>query len=359
MLSSMAAGLRVLVVTSEPDHRSCTTSLRVLVEELRQRPGVSVDVWFLRPGPDATRWGPHRCIDDLRTWPVPRLLERAGLAGAAARLRGLQLRRWYRQAAPDVVLLDDGVGGRVLPGGRSPRLVVVRENADLPPESAGGEERWSGPVDVALCGPGSSLVSVARSVVPNPHLVRLAEADRPREAGAPAGGDPASPLIVGWGGDGWVDGSDLFIRALWHLEHRHGLRARGLWLQQGGVDEHVDRLVAESTRCGVAERYQIQVDAPESWRWCGDLVVLPGRSAAPVQDLLDAMAHDQQVVTFAPVALVDGAVRSAPPLDLDALAGSAVEALAGRPPLDPADQASWQSVVTWTDHFLSVLEGRR
>lgn len=54
------------------------------------------------------------CKHERPGWKPP------GSKRLAGRLRGQRLRSWFKEVDPDVVILDDGVGCRVLPGATDP-----------------------------------------------------------------------------------------------------------------------------------------------------------------------------------------------------------------------------------------------
>lgn len=163
MGSAVTGGGRgVLVVTAAPDRRDSTASLRELTRELAAVAATTVEVWFLRDGSNEGggpvvespegRWGGRvRVVDALRTWAPVRLLRRVGLHGPADHLAGLRLRIWQRRFRPDVVVLDDALGGRVLEPGRAPSVIVRCTSA--PPADADDEARWTGRVDAFLVAP--------------------------------------------------------------------------------------------------------------------------------------------------------------------------------------------------------------
>lgn len=352
--------VHVLLVVAHPDDRLTTETLQLITRELDSRDDVEVAVWFLRahahgPGveepPHEPWWPGARIVDDLRTWWPARLLEVVGLGLPAARLRGARLRRWYREVAPDVVLLDDGLGGRVVPA-RGPRPVVAVRRNPVPPDLWSGEPAWEGPADLTIGG--EPLAAGQGAWMHGPYLIEVVDDPSASAARAPLAlaGVP-DPLVVGWGGDGWVDGSDLFVRALWHLEHRCGRIAHGLWLYDGDDDEHLDRLRAEAVRCGLGDRLHLVPDPGPGHRWFGDVVFLPFRAPATVEELLEVLAHGREVVTFEPAAFANPSIHALAPLDLDGVAHRLADALrldalqrfaAARARLDAA---------TWVDEFLS------
>lgn len=348
---------RLLVITAEPDGRRSTVTLGVAVEELARRG--PVETWFLRGGPAEPWTGAQRTIDDLRTWPPARWLERIGGTTAAGRLRGQRLRRWARALAPTVVVLDDGLGDRLLSSldGR-PRL-VERRNA-VAPSGAVLEPAATAAVDLILTSDGAGAGGGTTPVLAMPELLDVgrirAEAQARRSAHrAEIGVAPDVPLVVGWGSDGWVDGPDLFVRLLWHLQDRHGIAAHGLWR---GVEEpeEAERLRAEAERCGVGDRFHLVADDDEAGRWCGEVAFLPYRDPADPRVLLAAAAAGQRVVTFDAVPAELPWLAHVLPLDLDAAAAAVavgvVEGTDGwRGAFDDV-----HDVARWADRFVAAVD---
>lgn len=342
--------LRILVVVAEPDRRRSTQVLRRVVEELARREEATVDVWFLRADHELPWSDGDVVVDDLRTMSAPAAAERFGLGAIAARARGLQLRRWWRRASPDLVILDDGLGGRVLPRHRGSTAVACRWNAELPP-SAALEQPWAGPADLHLAErPDLVPVGATGPVLAMGDLVAIDVSDRlgarPRPPEAPA------EVVVGWGSDGWVDGADLFVRTLWALEHRCGRRAHGRWYQGDGSREQRQQLELEAQRCGVGDRFEVVADPGPARRWYGDVVLLPYRGPA-TDDLELALSHGREVVTFDRGRFTDPAVTACAPLDLEG-AARALDLALGR---DGAMVASaiterLEDVATWVDALI-------
>ena len=109
----MGAIHRILLVTAEPDDRYSTAALRRIVQEFDTRVAVEVTTFFLRPGAEPEGWGRFRVVDDLRTHPMSRVLAMVS-DRPSSWFKGWMLRRWLRDAAPDVVILDDGLGERIV-----------------------------------------------------------------------------------------------------------------------------------------------------------------------------------------------------------------------------------------------------
>lgn len=311
------------MVAAEPDERPTTDELRLLCEALDERPDVSVHVWFLRDY-HRRRWPGTRNVDALRTWWASRLLEAVRLGIGASWLRGRRLRRWFADIDPDAVLLDDGVGARLLPSAPRPPLVIERRNPVAGLTYGFVEPTVERPdIVVSYLAP-----PAARDGVESPawfqvspflddwhdlvELGRRAHLDGRERLGLP----PDVPLVVGWGDAGWVDGSDIFVRTLWYLQDRHGIAAHGLWL--GPLDDAVEvqRLTSEAERCGVADRLHLRDDTEPESRWCGDVAFLPSRVPVDALTLATAAACDQAIVTFGPAVVEAPWIRVADYLDL-------------------------------------------
>ena len=199
----MADQFSVLVVTAEPDKRFSTGTLRRIVEELACRPRAEVNTFFLRAdGSPADNWGASRVVDDLRNHPLSRLLEPVG-ARPTGWFKGLILRRWLAEIDPNVILLDDGLGERVVQSMSSRSLVVVRPNEELP---ASAELEPPPLREAALVLRAADADAESPESLESGHLVdarRLAavatsaRADARQRWSIP----PGEPLLVGWGSD--------------------------------------------------------------------------------------------------------------------------------------------------------------
>ncbi|MFM7068435.1 MAG: hypothetical protein ACKOYM_03140, partial [Actinomycetes bacterium] len=112
----------VLIVAASCDQRRSTAELWYLAESLADLPQVHVATWFLRraadaPTESARAWRNERVVDDLRTWFPVRAARAARLERVAGWIAGARLRRWFAQVHPQLVVLDDALGGRILPKG--------------------------------------------------------------------------------------------------------------------------------------------------------------------------------------------------------------------------------------------------
>lgn len=143
-------GRSVLVISAAPDERLSTSGLREIVNALKADPRLRVTTWFLRAGSRQEEWPDARIVDSLRSWGPVSTLRSRGLEGPANALSGMRLRLWRLKARPEVVLLDDGLGGRVLGVVKSEK-VVVRSNP-VAPADAGLETAWSGLVAAEIVG---------------------------------------------------------------------------------------------------------------------------------------------------------------------------------------------------------------
>ena len=329
--------IAVLVLTALPDDRPSTEQLELLIAELRARDNVTVDVWYLRCLDHQTPPEGRRVVDRLRTTPLLRALDSAGLSMPASAIRGRLLRRWFTTVQPDLVILDDGLGERVLDVLPSKPALVVRHNSS-PPEFAELEPDPRHIGDLTIVGAARSAEfenepSVSLELPwPDPDDTNIGrpfrlESER-RRVREHFELPTDVPLIVGWGDDGWLDGPDLFVRTLWALEHRHGIAAHGVWFGMAADAREVSRLKVEAERCGLAERFWHRPTPTVEGRLCGDAVLLPYRSATDPADLLPAMVAGAAVVTFLSTAPVGPGVIRVNELDVEAAASALAEALA-------------------------------
>ena len=349
----------LLVVTAAPDDRPSTDTLRDVVAELRRR-DLRVHLWFLRDGgrkpSDA-----DRIVDHLREQDPAATLDHVGLRRLAGAVRGRQLRRWWAEDRPDWVLLDDGLGARLLDGTRAPVRRIVRTNATVP-DDVGLEPPPSTSADLLLAGEGSDTSrTTAPSTLDMPLLRDHVAGHVARDGASRAatrtalGLDGAAPLVVGWGDDPWLDGPDLLIRSLWALERHHGIEACGLWLGIDPDSEAGRRLTDEAQRCGVADRLVLDRDDSAAQRLCGDAVFLPYRSPGDVEPVHEALVAGCGVVTFPVWPAEDRAVRVVGHLDVDAAADALAEVLGDDREAVAARAEQRYDVVPWVDRFLTVL----
>ena len=355
----------VLVVASLPDDRESTGYLEMLVDELSARPGVRANVWYLRElhyqGVPADR----RVVDRLRTLPGLRQLDAVGAGAVAHAVRGRVLRRWYREAAPDVVLLDDGLGMRVLDVADPVPPVVVRHNPVPAPYAAlEPPPRRTGDLTVVAAARAAEFADDPDVYVQLPWATG-AEAGLPyrdpgardrvrQELGLPTG----VPLVVGWGDDGWLDGPDLFVRALWALEHRHGVAAHGVWFGLSSDPREAERLVTEAARCGLADRFWHRPQVGIAAQSCGDVVLLPYRSPVDPVDLAPALVSGAGLVTFRSTAPLGPGVDRVDELDVEAAAAAVATALAADRDAR-TDQTAHLTPGPLADHLVALGRGFR
>lgn len=336
----MSADVSVLVVTGSPDDRASTANLDLILDELESRPDVRTSLWYLRAAPHQRPRADARIVDALRTWRPAALLDGVGMQRPAAWLRGRRLRWWMREVVPDVVVLDDGLGARVLDGlGLDPR-VVIRRN-DAPPEHPHLEPEPATTADLVIR---TAAIAAAEGIDadrgdtieypfqrPFRYLDGLRFADPAvRDAARTDQSLPTGvPLVVGWGDDGWLDGPDLFIRVLWALEHRFGLLAHGAWFGLTTDPHEVDRLLQEARRCGVEDRFHHRPADRIEGRLCGDAVLLPYRSETAADDVLEATCTGAVVVTFTAAGVHDPLVDTVADLDVEDAAARLAPGLRG------------------------------
>ena len=329
----------VLVVTPYPDDRNSTRDLHALVFEVSECTRVDVHVWFLRCADFQKPWPQTRVVDHLRTWWPAAALSAMGLERVAGLLRASRLRRWFRQVDPDIVVLDDGFGERLLQYAPRPSRRVVRLNSEAPMASM-LEAPVRGPVDLLLVDPASDLpepVAIERRVLGAYDGFRpdvRADSDEGARIAARRDLDlPKGPLVVGWGHEGWLDGPDLFVRVLWALR-RKGVDVDAAWLGIGESSDDGKRLRAEAERCGISERIHLRADASRPARLCGDVVLRPDRSGGrSPEELIQAILAGCPVVAFSEVEAIDEGITVVPALDVEAAAAALV------PLLDPASLA--------------------
>ena len=314
-----------------------------LLRALLDAVGVRSERWFLLHRSTGDAAG-ERVVDDLRTWWPARLTSALRVEAVAGRLRGLRLRAWARGLRPDGVVLDDGVGGRLL--GAVPGTPTLALRPTVPAGRVPAAERSScPPVDVVLVGEtgGSSLESIAangasdieaavridlrRAVLLSRRSVP-ADAATVRRARERHALPPDVQLVSGWGDDGWLDGPDLLVRSLWVLEHHHGIVAHGAWFGLSDAVE-IERCRDEARRCGVADRFHLRPAVGDDAMICGDAVFLPYRSArrGTDNDVAVASLSGAAVVAFPSCEPIDEDAVVVPPLDVDAAASALADGL--------------------------------
>jgi len=287
----------VLVVAASPDGRRSTASLRRAVSRLGRERDLSVEWWFLRDvdsagttgseigprtGPASTD-APIRVVDHLRTSPVSTAFTRWGADRVAARLAGLRLRAWWRRARPDVVVLDDGLGGRLLP--ERPPPVVVRVNPTGPAEPAASEDRWSGPVAGWWYSPGAPVDAPSPTVPPAVIVHERLEfeppsASSPDAVGAArrAAGLPVDELVVLWSvadAAGADAADELAVMLEWLVagDDRFDRPVHVVWVDPDLTAESHARVATAARRAGVAERVHQRAAVSSGLTRAADAVV--------------------------------------------------------------------------------------
>ncbi len=345
------------MITAEPDERFSTGALRRIVREFDARPAVEVTTFFLRSSlRSLDEWGSFRVVDDLRTHTVSRSLALFG-ARPSGWFKGRTLRQWLAELDPDVVLLDDGLGERVVRSLSSRPVVVVRPNEELP-VTAGLEPPPLSDGDLVLCATAEAVES-AESLESG----YLVEAQRLAALAAPARAAtrkrwsvPANePLLIGWGPDPWLDGTSLFIRTLWYLQHRHETPVHGAWLGLSPGTDAFEELEREVERCGLTGRMHFHGNDDATTRLAGDAVYLPHRTESDLGAVVDAIASGNAVVGFAPAVLNDPSFLTVPPLDLDA-AAQALAVVLREDPQRRVDRTMRLDVGRWVSSFIEVVD---
>lgn len=345
------------MVTAEPDDRPSTAALLRIVQELDRRAEVEVTTFFLRTSAAlADDWGRFRIVDDLRTHPVSRALSMFG-ARPSGWFKGRMLRRWLAEVDPDVVLLDDGLGERVVQSVSPRPFVVVRPNAERP-ITADLEPPALRDADLVLRATSEDAESTqsleSGHVVHAQRLARLATAAQTAERERWSVPDDEF-VLVGWGPDPWLDGTNLFIRTLWYLQHRHETAAHGVWLGLSPDSGAVAELQMEVERCGLAGRMHFRGNDDETNRLVGDAVLLPHRTVSDLGQVLEAIASGAPVVGFAPAVLEDPSFLTVSPLDLDGAARMLAVALR-EDPQRRLDRSKRLDVARWASSFIDAID---
>lgn len=329
----------VLFVTAAPDDRASTHKLERLVSELDRRRDARAALWYLRTSYERPPAPGTRVVDSLRTWPAAALAKAVGFTRLAAAMQGIRLRVWLRQLQPEVVVLDDGLGLRVVEHMRPRPPTVIRLNAHPPAHllmEASPVSPETAELVIAPCGlePPRELIARWRTEeLLTPEAARRARRFADRSAVTQARRAMGLPedelLIVGWGDDGWLDGPDLFVRTLWALERHHNLRVHGVWLGLVSDPDESARLRAEAEWCGVGQRFHHITHSDPAGRYCGDAVFLPYRCPTETIDLMVAACSGSSVVVFEAAASHDPLVKRVPALDVEAAAATLASELGG------------------------------
>lgn len=356
----------VLIITNSDDRRHSTRVLRRIASALEEVGSPRVSVFMLRPSPDSMSWPNHRVVDTLRTWPPAAIVERVVSPGLAGRMRGLRLRWWLRQAHPDLVILDDGLGFRVIEHLADSVVVVNRINEQAPPDAFDDVAAFDRP-DLVIA-PTDLEVTTSVPVIREHRFKTFRDAARfadPAVRAATRGrlGLPEDvTLITGWGGDGWLDGPDLFIRLLWSLQDRYGIAVHGAWF---GTDHpaEVRRLTEEATRCGVAERYSIlpydgRGEMPEG-ALCADAIALPTRASLLADHLVPATVSGLTTVTFRAAEVEDDHVWCVDDLDIDAMAAALIRSLDQDRSAQSHEMMLQIDIGAWSRHLLELAADLR
>jgi hypothetical protein len=357
----------VLIVTNSHDRRESTDALRRIAAALSEQHHAKVAVFLLRASwGNVTDWPGARVVDDLRTWFPAALAEKVISPTAAGRIRGARLRWWLHQADPDVVVLDDGLGLRVVERLARPPIFVSRLNRDEP---TGGHYESSSldHPDLVIAPVDMELDTEAPVLREHPFrdlggAAKFAHRETRNGTRRRLGVPDDAVVVAGWGSDGWLDGPDLFIRALWALEAHHGVAAHGLWLGSE-VREEVRRLHDEAVRCGLEGRYHLlpyrgQGDTPVD-ALCADVVFLPTREALLREHLMASIVSGLAVVTFRAADIEDDAVWAVDDLSVEGAAERIVDALEE----DRAERSRLAlrdvDVALWCGQFLDALDRLR
>lgn len=277
--------LSVLLITASPDQRRSTHDLEMVAQALGRRSDARVGLWYLRHGdrsPVEDSW----TVDELRTWQPAATLDRLGARLPAGLLRGRRLRRRLRALDPDVVVLDDGLGARVLDQSTHP-LVLNRVNAVGPAMyvSEAVCSTYDGVVDSDPWGPFCGDKPVLE-------LGSMREPGRSNDeevmslVGRRALGLPQDVHVVA--GLASELSPDALIEVLQHNRMIRGHEVHGLWLDPCGSPADCSAARASALKGGVSGVFHVrQVDLPDVLP-VADVVLLDCESAASrVQHGLD------------------------------------------------------------------------
>jgi hypothetical protein len=329
------ASLRALAVLLEPEPHPGLDQWRTLIEASERAVDADLRCWFLRDRRHE-RWSGAGNVDDLRTWAPNRALGAIGLGLVASWLRGRRLRARFAEVAPDVIVLDAGWGERLL-GAAGPHPIVAVRDDPWPVSADPDEERHPeiGALVLAEHPDGASGDPTAgdRPIVHwSPYLTDIEPwhpdlADERARQRTQLDLPPDAVVVVGWGEDGWVDGSDLFVRTLWYLADRHGIEAHGVWIGPMADATEVDRLRGEAERCGLADRLVLVEPGAGIDLRCGDVVHLPRRVPLEWEIPATCAACDLTLVTCAEVPFRARWIRSGALLDLPGAAADLHDAL--------------------------------
>lgn len=334
--------ISILLISAAPDQRESSRELDLLSVAAERRSDVELHRWYLRHSVPAVPVGDDVVIDDLRRWWVSQVAVTCGQPRLAHALQGMRLRAWYRRVAPDVVVLDDGLGERVIPGSAAPTL-VVRSNAEAP------DDRYGEALParrVALTVPGGPATDGVRSSSSIARRYRERYGLRAR-----------SRVVTGWGPLGWADAPDVFVRALWHVKRLGVDDLEGVWFSASFDRELRARLEDEVKRCGLVGSVQF-VDEQHPADWHGDAVFLPHREPVIEADVHESLSLAIRPTVFHAPASVIRYARPVPYLDLAAVAVSITEQFAANDGAALFGDDRFVDAATWLDAMVELAVGR-
>lgn len=299
----------LLVVSAAPDCRASTKRLKQLVDRWSGRHDMSVRTWFLRSGPLRFQWPDALVVDDLRTWAPVHLSGSIGLRALSHVLSGRRLRWWLAAEAPDVVLLDDGLGSRVLCG--MDVEVAVRFN-EVSPVDVGREVEWHGATSARLVSVGSA---VSRSSDGVPTI--LESTSSPAVLGDPVPYrrvlmlDPGAVLVSV---DGWLDAAAARAAAVFATRLAELMRRRVdlVWFRDAVGHED---LAARLPPVGSGVRFLQRPAGQRPWHLLAEVALV-----------LDCTMHDEDVVERVRSGQVVVGPRPARVLDPGVIRGSVEDA---------------------------------
>lgn len=347
----------MLVISASPDHRSSTATLRDVVAELRRRPEVTTHAWLLRHGTGRT-WDGARVVDDLRADALAETVDRLRIAPVSDFVRGRRLRSWLARAAPDVVLLDDGLGTRLLDHLPGTSATIVRFNPERPTDEH-LEPPAATSCDLTIASGGTVPAAVAAAntlMLPSLHDHELALPFVDWEARAMVrrrlGISVDGALIVGWSDDPTPAALRSFVGVLNTVGDGPDQAPNGLWL--GGPPDALRIMEAEAERLSTRIRLHHRIATSVDARLCGDATFLPDSSRSTVE-VREALVTGMAVVSHTSCGLKDPSVVVVPSDSNSDAAAALADAMAGGRNQRSAQAIDRYDVRPWVDRFLPVM----
>lgn len=267
----MSQTLSVLFVSALADDRRSTEHLEAAASALRDRGHGSIGLWFLRPGTRPARFTDAAVVDSLRTWTPAAGLDRIGLRPLGDRLRGMRLRRWFRAIDPDVIVLDDALGERVIP--RGSRAAIVHRRNPTPPILDGEEppariEPRGLLTGVSSDAAGSDLPTCTLGPLGGLDPARAASEPGVRAAARSACGLPAGARVLAAWPQVLHDPTDLLAAVASEPD------AFGLWADPGATPTELAGVRDAAGALGVRDRVRIVSTSRPTVRLCADAAIV-------------------------------------------------------------------------------------